>query len=117
MSPWTVSSFFGSYQLPAETLFPGHLAHHALLHLHAAAATHHLEHFSHLRILPQQVIDLLPRRSRARRDPLSPTARDNLVVLSFLVRHRVDDRFHPRKLLLVDVLRRLRHARERSHRR
>src|ERR1700726_3202043 len=35
--------------LSSELLFPRHLTHHALLHLHAAPA-HHLEHLPHLRV-------------------------------------------------------------------
>ena len=61
-------------QLPAEFLFAAHLAHEALLHLDAATAAHHLEHFAHLGVLAEVVgsgTALSGSRSYRKRRPLA----------------------------------------------
>jgi len=99
-------------RLPAEFLFAAHLAHEALLHLDAATAAHHLEHFAHLGVLAEEVVDVLDRGSAAAGDALAAVAVDDLVVETLFLRHRVDDGFDAVELAFVDVFDGLLHAGE-----
>jgi len=99
-------------RLPAEFLFAAHLAHEALLHFDAATAAHHLEHFAHLGVLAEEVVDVLDRGSAAAGDALAAVAVDDLVVETLFLRHRVDDGFDAVELAFVDVFDGLLHAGE-----
>jgi hypothetical protein len=47
--------------LPSELLFALHLAHHSLLGFDASASAHGFEHFAHLGVLAEEVVDVLDR--------------------------------------------------------
>src|SRR5689334_13322730 len=74
--------------------------------------SHLLEHLFHLRILAEQVIDFLYRRSRPARNALSTAAVDEFVVISFSRRHRIDDGLNAVDLLLINLVGSLLHAGE-----
>jgi hypothetical protein len=60
--------------LPSKPL-TAHLAHEALLHF-AAAAAHGFEHFGHLGVLFQEVVDFLDAGAGAGRDAFAAAAVD-----------------------------------------
>ena len=82
-----------------------------MLHF-ASAGAHGLEHFAHLLVLAEEVVDLLDRRAAAEGDALAAAAVDDGGVAAFLVGHAVDDGFYAGELLLVYRARRLLHLRE-----
>lgn len=98
--------------LSSESLFALHLAHHALLGFDAASAADRFEHFAHLGVLAEEVVDLLDRCAGAGGDAFAAGAVDEFVVLAFLVGHGVDDGFDAGELRFVDVFGGLLHAGE-----
>ena len=70
--------------LPAGALFGLHLLHHGLLGLDAAAGAHGFEHFSHLGVLAEEVVDFLDGGSGAAGDALAAATVDDLVVAALL---------------------------------
>jgi len=63
-----------------------HLGHEALLGFEAAAGAHGLEHFAHLGVLAEEVVDLLDGGSGAAGDALAAATVDDLVVASAFLR-------------------------------
>src|ERR1035441_3891719 len=98
--------------LPAEFLAGLHLGHEALLGFEAAAGAHGLEHFAHLGVLAEQVVDVLDGGAGAAGDALAAAAVGDLVVAAFLGGHGVDDGLDAVELAFVDVLYGLLHAGE-----
>src|ERR1700758_453613 len=92
-----------------------HAAHRAershQLALHPWLA-HALEHLAHLRVLPQQLIYFLHAGAGAGSNALPARPRNDLVVVTFFLRHGVDDRLHARELLFVHLSRHLLQALE-----
>ena len=78
----------------------------------AHAAAHGFEHFGHLGVLAEEVVDLLDGDAGAGGDALAAAAVDEVGVLALLVGHGVDDGFDAGELALVDVFRGLGHAGE-----
>jgi len=68
--------------LPGEFLAGLHLGHEELLGFEAAAGAHGLEHFAHLGVLAEEVVDLLDGGSGAAGDALAAAPVDDLVVAS-----------------------------------
>ena len=99
-------------ELSAEALFGLHLLHHALLGFEAGAGAHGFEHFAHLGVLAEEVVDLLHGGSGAAGDALAAASVDDLVVASLAGGHGVDDGLDAVELLLVNVVDGLRHAGE-----
>jgi hypothetical protein len=98
--------------LPAHTFHAAEHAHGAALEKSALAYT--FEHLPHLRVLAQELIDLLHAGSGAGGDALAAAAGDDLMVVPLFLRHRVDDGFDPGELLLVDLVGHLLHTLEGS---
>src|ERR1700681_717863 len=63
-----------------------------------------LEHFSHLGVLAQQVVDFLHAGARAPGDTFAPAAVHDFVVEALVLRHRINDCFHPAELFFVDLV-------------
>jgi len=82
------------------------------LGLHASAAAHGFEHFGHLGVLAEEVVNLLHRGAASCGDAFAAAAVDEVGVLALFVGHRVDDGFNAGELAFVDVLRSLSHALE-----
>src|SRR5690606_39120109 len=89
----------GLHEGPAPAHHPLHAAHQAL---HAAAA-HLRHHLFHLLVLLQQLVDVRGSQARAGGDALAPGTVQQGRVAALLLRHRVDDRHHPRPLLAGDL--------------
>ncbi len=68
----------------------------------ASAGAHGLEHFAHLLVLAEEVVDLLDGGAGAEGDALAAAAVDDGRVAALLGGHRVDDGFNAAELLLVD---------------
>ena len=99
--------------LPPEALAAAHLAHEPLLHFgHATARAHALEHFAHLGVLAEEIVDLLDGGAGAEGDALAAAAVDDGGVAALLGGHGVDDGFNAAELLFVDVARGLLQALE-----
>lgn len=86
------------------------MLHHALLGFDATAGAHGFEHFAHLGVLTEEVVDLLNGGSGAAGDALAAAAVDDLVVAALLSGHGVDDDLDAVELALVDVVDGLGHA-------
>src|SRR5262249_52368190 len=69
-----------------------------------------LEHFTHLGILPEQLVYFLDAGSRAARDAFAPAAVDDLVVVAFVLGHGIDDGLDPHQFLLVHLVGYLLHS-------
>ena len=78
----------------------------------AHAAAHGFEHFGHLVVLAEEVVDFLHADAGAGGDALAAAAVDKVGVLTLFVGHRVDDGFNAGELALVDIFRGLGHAGE-----
>ena len=73
---------------------------------------HHFEHFAHLGVLLEEIVDLLDGGSGAGGDAFAAAAVDEFVVAAFAVCHGVDDGFDAGELAVVDLLGGLGHAGE-----
>src|SRR5260370_23022379 len=65
---------------------------------------HLLEHFFHLRVLPEQVINFLHAGAGAASNALSAAAVDGFVMVSFVSGHGIDDGVDAVFLFLVDLV-------------
>src|SRR3546814_228799 len=92
-----------------------HAAHHAL-HAAAAQLAHHL---FHLLVLLHQLVDVGRGHAGAGGDALAARTVEQGRVAAFLLRHRIDDRHHPRHFLAgdlrLDVVGNLANARQLVH--
>src|SRR5512146_3351157 len=73
---------------------------------------HALEHFAHLRVLPEQIVDLLDGGTGTARDSLATRAVDGFVMITLPGGHGVDDGFNANDLFLVHFVVYLLHVRE-----
>lgn len=69
----------------------------------ASAATHGFEHFGHLGVLFQEVVDVGDLDAGAEGDALAAAAVDDGGVAALLGGHGVDDGFYAGELLFVDA--------------
>src|SRR5215831_21250697 len=92
---------------------PGTSNSQLLLHsrqLHSRQATreaglaHLLEHLFHLRVLAEQIVDFLNAGAGSAGDALAPASIDDLMVIAFIARHRIDDGLYSVHLFLVDFV-------------
>jgi hypothetical protein len=68
-------------------------------------ATHLLEHFSHLSVLAEQVVDFLHAGSRTAGNPFAAAAVDGFVMVAFVSGHGIDNGLDAIDLLFVNLVR------------
>src|SRR5215469_2832383 len=70
-----------------------------------AFLAHVFKHLLHLSVLAEKIVNLLHRGAGAAGDAFAAAAVDDLVVVTLVHRHRVDDRFYAVDLIFVDLVR------------
>src|ERR1700722_383311 len=124
---WRDRHFMGRYatsgcrfvlQHPVE-LTAYHNLHSGELHARhsprEAGFSHLLEHFFHLRILPEQIVDFLYAGAGAARDSFATTAVNRFVMIAFVSSHRVDDGLNAIDLFFVNLVGGFLQARKSTH--